>query len=111
MGLAHLGLTAQRAACIEIAVEPGEIGRRYFEADTVALFEDVSGYAEVNCVCIDAAGFEQGGVGEAFPKARTQDAIAEVHRIPGGRYIDEFGGPVRVCAVGSGVDDGFDGPP
>ena len=84
MGLAHLGLTPQRAACIEIAVEPGEIGRRYFKADAVAFFEDVSGYAEVNCVCIDAAWFEQGGVGEAFSKTRTQNAVAEVHGIPGG---------------------------
>ena len=109
MGLAHLGLTSQRAACVEIAVEPGEIGRRYFEADAVAFFEDVSSYAEVNFVGIDAAGFEQGGVGEAFPKARTQNAVAEVHGIPGRGYIDELGGPVRVCAVGGGVDDGFDG--
>ena len=107
MGLAHLGFTTQRTTGIEVAVEPGKIGRRYFEADAVALFEDVSGYAEVNFIGIDATGFEQGGVGEAFPKTRTQNAVTKVHGIPGGRYIDEPGGPVRVCAVGGGVDDGF----
>ena len=92
-------------AGVEVAVEAGEVGTGDFEADFVALAEEVAGGPEVDGVLEGLAGGDGLGGGESSVAVfGAEDAFGEVLDVAVGPDVDELGGEVGVGGGGGGEE-------
>jgi len=88
-GFHHFGGGGGVFAGVEVAVEAGEVAAADFEADFVALEEDVAGGPHVDLVLVDFAGGDELGRGlGGFAILGAEDAFRHVAREAVRAYID-----------------------
>src|SRR4051794_25814150 len=94
-----LGLEADPAAGIEVAVDSREVAGRDVEADTVAGREDVARGPEVDSDLAYLTRFHEHRAFNGIAVPGAQDALAEVDRATVRVDVDEACGEVRVGRI------------